>query len=164
MQFLAGMTGRSGDLLDQLTPLCVEIDAQNHWVGEPAPLQTVGGPGGSPIRAVCPRDTVILGFSGDAREHVIKVKLICVPPIWNGSSPGAELRFGEAQTEGESSAGHVCSAGRLVAGVRGAAQQFINRFGVLCAAFLDRPLPAPRPPVADQPLNGVRPKVFVPPR
>ena len=74
-QFVVGLAGRAGEVIDRVAPLCVGFDRQNHWVGEPAEGEGAGGKGGGPFKAVCPRDTTVTGFSGVASEFVINLRL-----------------------------------------------------------------------------------------
>lgn len=142
-QFVVGLAGRAGEVMDRVAPLCVGFDRQNHWVGEPTEGEGAGGKGGGPFRAVCPRDTRVTGFSGVASEFVINLRLLCSLPHRPTESAAVLPPVG-AHPELGATAGWTCRDLRLSASIRGAASQFVNRFGLGCdAAYLgDTPLPA----------------------
>ena len=163
-QFVVGLAGRAGEVMDRVAPLCVGFDRQNHWVGEPTEGEGAGGNGGGPFRAVCPRDTTVTGFSGVASEFVINLRLLCSLPH-RPTEAAAVLPPVGAHPELGATAGVTCRDLRRSASIRGAAGQFVNRFGLGCdASYLgDTPPPAPLS-VGEQSPRDVPERVYVPPK
>jgi hypothetical protein len=166
-QFVVGLAGRAGEVMDRVAPLCVGFDRQNHWAGEPTEGDAVGGKDGVPFTALCPRDTAVTGFSGVGSEFVINLRLVCSFPQ-RPSETVAVLPPVGAHPELGATAGANCRGLALSASIRGAASQFINRFGLACdASYLgDTPLPAPPPPAGQGSLRGgaVPKPSYVPPK
>lgn len=56
---LVGMRGRAGAWLDQVALICRRFDPPNYTAGAQTTTGAVGGEGGTPVEAYCPRDSAI---------------------------------------------------------------------------------------------------------
>ena len=151
--FLVGVTGRAGDWLDQVAPVCATIDAAGRWKGVLRTGPATGGSGGGSFTTMCQEDSVVVGFSGYSLEYVFNIGLSCrhVGP------KGAERRTALPRLVGGaldigSSAGFDCATDHAANGIIGRSGLYVDRFGLACAGFIGSvPVPAaPRPPVGDR--------------
>src|SRR6185436_6191755 len=74
--FVVGLAGRTGDVIDRIAPMCVAFDRADRWIGEPVAGDGSGGPDGAPFTTVCPRDTLVTGFTAAAGEYVYNIRLV----------------------------------------------------------------------------------------
>jgi hypothetical protein len=87
-QMVVGFSGQSGGYMDQLDFICAPLNiggtSPNYTltVGTPsAPLQFLGGPGGSPFAAInCPAGQIAVGDTGRAGGFVDAFGLLCSTP------------------------------------------------------------------------------------
>lgn len=164
-QQVVGLAGRSGDLIDQLAPMCVAWTNETQWRGDPSPGRAIGGPGGNPFTTVCPRDTAVTGFSILSGEFLFNIRLTCQFPLRRAepvpSPPGAGAHLDVHSTAGASCKDNTAlNRGIIVYGER-----FVSRFALPCDnSFIGLPEQAPRPPLADQSVRSVPPRVFFPAR
>jgi hypothetical protein len=148
-RFVVGVTGRSGDWIDQVAPICVAIDGHGHWNGSPTTGPSVGGAGGGAFTMTCPRDSVVTGFYGYAQAYVINFGLVCQHDGANGPEGwrSAPALVG-GSLDVSSSAGGDCGAAHAADGIIGSAGAYVDRFGLSCAGYLvlvPAPVPAARP-------------------
>ena len=155
-QVLVGLTGRAGEWMDQVAPVCVTVHIAS-WVGTPRPGRATGGSGGGPFTSMCPRDSVVVGFSGYSLEYVFNIGLTCrhMGPKgveWKTASPtlvGGTLDIG-------STAGFFCPADHAAYGIIGRSGSYVDRFGLAFEGYIDSsPVPAPAPaPAPPRPRVG----------
>jgi hypothetical protein len=75
---LVGLTGRSGDRIDQVAGLCANVDPISlRWIGDPFPTNQFGGNGGSPYTLLCNRDEVLIGLDGQVATVVANLNITC---------------------------------------------------------------------------------------
>jgi hypothetical protein len=155
--FLVGVTGRAGDFLDQVEPICATIDARGRWRGVLRTGPATGGSGGRSFTTLCQDNGVVVGFSGYAHKYVFNISLSCRRTGPNGVERRIALpvRVGGALNIG-STAGFDCGADRAAHGLVGGSGIYIDRIGLACAGFIGAvPTPA-RPPLADRPVAKTR--------
>ncbi len=145
-RFVVGLTGRSGDWMDQVAPVCVKVDVDGHWTEAPSARPATGGSGGGPFTTMCPRDFVVTGYYGYSGKYVFNLGLTCRQDGLNGSrwaSPSPVLVGGNLGVT--SSAGGNCGASYAASAIIGSSGIYVDRFGLDCALKLGRPILAPEP-------------------
>ena len=146
-RFVVGLTGRAGDWMDQVAPICVKIDGYGHWTEAPSPRPSAGGSGGGAFTTLCPRDTVVTGYYGYAQKYVINIGLTCRSDGPDGTTFKPTIPALVGGSLGVStSQGGGCGNGNAANGIIGRAGVYVDRFGLSCAGYLVAP-----PPVASQP-------------
>jgi hypothetical protein len=133
--FLVGMTGRAGNLMDQVAPVCAPADLSGRWTGPPSTGQAAGGSGGGPFTTMCPQDSFVVGFSGYADKFVFNIALWCRHKGPNSvdfrrASPRV---VGGALSTGSTSV-FSCPAESTAHGIVGRSGVFVDRIGLACVA------------------------------
>jgi hypothetical protein len=157
-QMLVGVAGRSGTVIDQIAPVCVAFDRHDRWIGEPVVGGAEGGKGGGPFMTVCPRNTLVTGFTSVGGEFVVNIRLQCQFPLRRGEAVPPPPPVGGSLHLG-SNAGAQCRDRQVASGIRGMASHFVNRFGISCnVSYLEPPQKAlPRP-------GEIPGKIYYPPK
>lgn len=161
-RYLVGLTGRSGSVIDQAAPICVRV-VGSRWAGSPEVRPSVGGAGGVAFTTLCPKDSIVTGFSGHATHLVVNLALVCRrdgggEPQW---LPAVPARVG-GSLDVASSNGGGCGPGKAADGIVGGAGLYLDRFGLSCAGYLPPP-PAPEPQTSGIGIEdtiGVQPCAF----
>ncbi|KRG68868.1 hypothetical protein ABB29_10350 [Pseudoxanthomonas dokdonensis] len=78
-EVLAGVHGTSIQVLSQIGPRCVRVDAAGNWQGQPGNRQVAGLPAGSGFETSCPRNQAVVGMAGRSGALVDQVQLECAP-------------------------------------------------------------------------------------
>ncbi|MES2664254.1 MAG: galactose oxidase-like domain-containing protein [Pseudomonadota bacterium] len=146
-QVLAGIAGRSGVAIDQISAYCVNINTLGQWVGDPVPKGgSYGGSGGGPFINLCPRNYGVVGYTGDRTVDestnplfnlVASIRLQCqkLTSINSVSGPVITLpRQGVIQNEVVS---HYCPKRSPAQGIRGNYDNYVNQYGLLCRETSD---------------------------
>ena len=93
---LAGLGIRSGAAIDQVSALCVAVNDQGRWLGEPyvGSGESYGGGGGGPSRNVCPRNQAVvnvLASTGAGRyANVVGYLEVRCQPLTSTSAIGGQ--------------------------------------------------------------------------
>ncbi|MBO9558069.1 MAG: hypothetical protein J7515_05720 [Caulobacter sp.] len=163
--FLIGVTGRTGDWIDAIMPICARYDPSTKTLGRVYTMDSHGGGGGSPNSATCPDGMVVKGMDvgkiDNGGQVLVKyVRLQCqrVPIDPDGPSFQKADFFGIETLEGHPDT-LTCPDFEAGSGLWGASGDYVDRLGLYCqgAPFdLGRPVPAPSPAPKD--TASVRPK------
>lgn len=163
--FMIGVTGRTGDWVDAIMPICARYDPATKTVGRVYTLGQHGGAGGSPNGASCPNGMVVKGLEigkiDNGGQVLVKyVRLYCqaVPLTTDGRPFSPGRYFGAAGPGGTAdSATLTCPEFEAASGLSGASGDYVDRLGVYCqgAPFhLGTPVPGPDPRVKDSTTAG----------
>jgi hypothetical protein len=146
MPNLVGLSGRFGEWIDAVAPLCVATEASGRWHGQDAlePLGSrVGGDGGHPDSVVCPAGTFVLAWTAfttrSQPDYVVGIELWCGTPTPNGAvatlwTSSAELAFNDALKVADVSCG-VSETGIALTGTGIAVYSgiYVDRIALVCA-------------------------------
>jgi hypothetical protein len=144
-RYVVGLTGRSGDWMDQVAPICVKIDGHGRWVGSPTVGPSAGGSGGVAFTMQCPRDSVVTSYYGYSQEYVINIGLTCRHDGPNGAEWRTPVPAQVGNLSVSSSEGGGCGQGQAADAIIGGAWSYVDRFGLSCAGYLVMPPPDPAP-------------------
>jgi len=156
-RFLVGLSGRAGNWMDHVAPICVRM-MNGRWIEAPSFRNGVGGPGGGPFTTMCPPDSVVTDYYGYALEYVYNIALLCRHDGPNGSDrlPSVPAAVGGTLDVATSASGG-CGTGAAADGIIGGAGLYVDRFGLSCGTYLGR---ASEPVV---PKLSAEQKVLLPP-
>jgi hypothetical protein len=163
---LAGLSGRAGDDLDALRPVCAELnadgsrgrftEAETVRGGQPV-SGNVGGGGGAPVEAVCPDAVPFVRQMGALPERKLVGKLFIqcgpmagpIPPVEQNSNT---FTFGEVGSETlvPTYRPMTCPSGAAYAGIHGRAGEWIDAIGNICRRI--EPVPPPPTLSRDAPI------------
>ena len=150
--YIIGISGRTGDWIDAIQPICARWNSGPEAFGPPVKGSTAGGSGGGPATLMCPAGMVVRGWeiakvqAGDA--VVVKyVRPQCESVVRGGGSiPG---RFGgDGDAAPSDRMGYKCPEGQFANGIYGTSGAFVDRAGLWCEAPsgpLGRPVPYQEP-------------------
>jgi hypothetical protein len=146
-EVLVGLTGRIGDIVDQIQIVCASIHIKAKGKPGAAPAirgEPVGGTGGWPAQMNCPESQAIFGFKiglntspDDAQwAHVRTIGLTCGAPDPAARSGAMENRtFGPATPSPVYLADLQCPPHAPVAlGIHGRATSYLKAFGLICGS------------------------------
>jgi hypothetical protein len=158
-RFLVGLTGRAGDWIDQVAPICTTVYG-TRWAETPTTEQAVGGRGGGPFTTMCPKDTVVSAVGGLAGDFVVSIELNCKVPGSSNSVSAQPEKVGGGKTS--STRGSFCSGnedlnGELANGIFGRAGAYVDQLGLTCGT-VRTPVPhplkkPPRKPIETEPVE-----------
>jgi YVTN family beta-propeller protein len=130
---LVGVTGRSGTLIDQISPLCVRLDSTGHWIGSPVARGSAGGNGGSAFTRTCARDWAVTGFRGRGSQYLDQLDIECKALTSTGKVTGAGTFLGPNGGSGGTAQGpYGCGTGNPAFSIHGTAGTFVDGFGIQC--------------------------------
>lgn len=78
-EVMAGVYGKAGTVVDQIGPLCIQVDPLGRWIGDPAEGKAAGGNGGARFALVCPVNSSVSGFQGRASMLIDQLRIKCGP-------------------------------------------------------------------------------------
>jgi len=152
--FMIGITGRTGDWIDAVMPICARYDPGARTLGGVYTLNPHGGGGGSPNSVTCPEGMVVKGMEigkiDNGGQLLVKyVRLQCQrvpigpegPRVQKADFFGIETLHGEGYPDVL-----TCPDFEAGSGLSGASGDYVDRLGLYCqgAPFvLGRPVPAP---------------------
>lgn len=152
---LAGISGRAGTLIDQVTALCVEVDDSGSWVGEPtATGESKGGGGGAAFAQICDAGHAVVGFTGGTETGYSGYLQTHCRKLTDSTGSAGELQtltgvggpFGRTPRL-------LCADGAVAMGMYGTSGALVDSFGLNC---LENPGQAGRwSNVIDWPLIAV---------
>lgn len=136
--YMVGISGKSGEWIDALAPICAPWDADRHAFGPIVHAKQLGGSGGSVAIVMCPVSMAITGWEiariDNGGETVVR-----------GVSPQCEritaiegdfARPGRLGPDGshdpKDNASYLCSPGWLANGINGASGKYIDSAGLSC--------------------------------
>ena len=142
-QVLAGLKGSADGVIGGVAPLCVDVDLNGAWSGEPLASATVHGGGGSaPFERVCPSGSALVDFEGGTSFDVwstgvvgslgARCRSLADPTTVEG--PAVALPRAGAATGDEALRG--CGEGSVATGIHGRAGAVVDALGLIC---LERP-------------------------
>lgn len=157
--FMIGVTGRTGDWIDAIMPICTRYDRDTKTLSAPYTLNQHGGTGGSPNSAHCAPGMVVKGLEIDKIDNggqilVKYVRLLCQTlPIPPGDRHVLTAEFFGVETSPYSnhSVTLTCPEFEAASGLSGASGDYVDRLGLYCqsAPFdMGRPVVPPRAPRA----------------
>ena len=171
-EFLVGLEGRTGQIVDGISPICASWNAIHSsttqpQTGTPHVLQHFGGPGGNKVaRFVCPEGSALGGWwiSDSRGEQPTVVGYIADQQCRSIARPtqvvpSNRVSFGSPQSKGLINYGWItCQPGQVAYGLFGGSGVFLDRVGLLCTTPQveilkpppfpgnTRPSPPPSPP------------------
>ena len=158
--YIAGLTGRVGDWIDQVSMQCAHWNAQAQHL-EPTsttPMPIGESHGGGGATAYCPSGSVVRSMSVMTLQSdnrlVSNLSLICHPVERNDAE--TDVEFGGHGASGAGLAGGTlipwvalaCPPKELAVGLFGRAGLFVDAIGLVCG-------PAPKSPISAGALGGV---------
>jgi hypothetical protein len=163
--FMIGLTGRTGDWIDAIMPICARYDLATKTLGAPYTLSQHGGGGGSPNSAHCANGMVVKGLEidkvdNDGQVLVKYVRLLCQDlPIKAGDPRVITAEFFGVETSPyyNHSVTLTCPDFEAGYGLSGASGDYVDRIGLYCRgapASLGRPVPARVPQAKDSTTAG----------
>ncbi len=78
-EFMVGATGTTGWYVDEITVFCAPFGPDGLRASAPAPLATVGAPGGEGYQQMCADGSVVTAISGTSAAYVDSIALTCAP-------------------------------------------------------------------------------------
>jgi hypothetical protein len=139
MPNMVGVSGRFGEWIDAIAPLCVATEASGRWRGQEAlePMDTrAGGFGGHEDSVVCPAGTFVLAWEAfttrSQPDYVVGMKLWCGTPgpgavatLW---TPSAESAFNDALNVADVTCRNGIGVGLYVY-----SGSYVDRIALVCA-------------------------------
>lgn len=156
--YLVGLSGRSGNWVDAIAPMCARWDAGARAFLPPGIGPSKGGPGGAPTQVACGPTAAITSLFVEQAANDQKTVGLLTPScatVLTGKRSAVVTptgRFGKSQSEltpsdpnigtsavpyYDSSALPNCGKGDIAVGIYGGAGKYLDRIGLICA-------PAPR--------------------
>lgn len=132
-QFLVGLSGRSGQWVDQISITCAPLDVNGSTAGTPFNGPTRGGNGGGPYAKTCLPGHIITGVTimmTDQNEHVRLLIFNCQSTT---TSSRNNLDVGNAPFFPENY--QICPTGQAVNGIQGRSDAYVNAVGMICGAI-----------------------------
>ncbi|OED44199.1 hypothetical protein AB833_02250 [Chromatiales bacterium (ex Bugula neritina AB1)] len=152
---LAGISGRAGSLIDQVTALCVSVDDDGSWIDSPARTgQSRGGGGGTAFNQTCPADHGVVGFTGGTENGVSgHLQLHCRRLVDNNSTAGTLQSLADVGGRIGMTPRLLCADQAVAKGIYGKSGGLVNSFGLNC---IENPASAGRwSNVIDWPLIAI---------
>ncbi len=133
-QVLAGVAGRAGALIDQVSALCVDVDDSGNWVGTPQQKgPAYGGGGGSAFTQRCPLNHGVTGFTANMQRNLTGYLQIHCRSLTDSNNASGELTaLNAVGTAGGISPKILCADQAVAKGIYGAANSLVGRFGLTC--------------------------------
>lgn len=158
--FMIGVTGRTGDWVDAIMPICARYDPNTKTLGGVYTLNPHGGGGGSPNSATCAAGMVVKGLEvgtiDNGGQVLVKyVRLHCqyVPIGPEGPRVLQAEFFGFENAPGQNYPAMLsCPDFQAASGLSGASGDYVDRVGLYCQGApvnLGSPVPAPGPRAKD---------------
>jgi hypothetical protein len=169
--FMIGVTGRTGDWIDAIMPICARYDRNSKSLIGAYTLSAHGGEGGSPNRATCSSGMVVKGLEigkidNDGQVLVKYVRLHCqyLPIGPEGPRTLQAEFFGveSAPNRNNNAAMLTCPDFEAASGLSGASGDYVDRLGIYCQGApveLGRPVPAPGPKAKESITATPRPSL-----
>ena len=163
--FMIGVTGRTGDWIDAIMPICARYDRNTKTLGGVYTLNQHGGTGGSPNSATCPSGMVVKGLEigkiDNGGQVLVKyVRLHCQDlPIGPGGPHVLQAEFFGIENPHGSNYPDMLACPDFQAGygLSGASGDYVDRVGLYCQGApvnLGKPVPAPGPRPKDSTTAG----------
>ena len=150
-QFLVGLNGRSGSVIDQISITCAPVDAGG-LTGTQINGPTRGGNGGSAYTKACAPAEIITGvgiWMTDLNTHIQLLIFNCKSTT---TASRHNLDVGSAPFFPDIY--QTCPTGEAVIGIQGRSDVYVNAVGMICGAL---PVATQPPPVV-QACPGVTPE------
>lgn len=152
---LAGVAGRAGSLIDQITALCVSVDDNGNWIDTPAATgQSYGSGGGTAFTSTCAANHGVVGFTGGTENNITGyLQLHCRKLVDNNSTSGGFLTLTGVAGQTGITPRLLCADGAIAKGLYGSAGSLVDSVGLNC---LENPANAGRwSNVIDWPLIAI---------
>jgi hypothetical protein len=168
--FMVGLTGRTGDWIDAVMPICARYDPSAKTLGGVYTLNAHGGGGGSPNSAHCASGMVVKGLEigkidNDGQVLVKYIRLDCqyLPIGPEGPRAFTAEFFGVESPPGSNYPTILtCPDFQAGSGISGASGDYVDRVGLYCQGApveLGKPVPAPVFRPRESTTAGPRPRL-----
>ena len=133
-QVLAGLAGRAGSLIDQISALCVDVDASGLWTSTPQPAGAArGGSGGTAFERMCPTNSALIGIEGAVDRSVVGSLVVHCRPLSARDGTSGEITA-LAASGGNYANPHTfaCAERGVATGIHGRSGSLVDQLGLTC--------------------------------
>jgi hypothetical protein len=138
---LIGIAGASGQWVDRVQGICMQVTSDGKWIGSETMTPTSGGSSGTPYSIRCATNSAVVALSGRAGQWVDKLQVHCKPLSFNGSVTGNMVLAGAAGGTGGSTGfgPNMCDDNRparalaVFAGGNVIVANTVDRIGLTCS-------------------------------
>jgi hypothetical protein len=137
---LIGITGGSGQWVDRVAGICVQVTNDGQWIGSETATPPSTGTSGTPFSIRCAANSAVAGLSGRAGSWLDRLQVHCRALSFAGTVKD-DLRLAGATGGSGGSTGYgpnVCDDDKPARGITGTAASMmgaalVGRIGLVCA-------------------------------
>ena len=138
---LIGVIGASGQWVDRVQGVCMQVTYDGKWIGSETTTPSSGGTSGTPYSIRCATNSAVVALSGRSGQWVDKLQVHCKPLSFNGTVTGSMVLAGAAGgTGGTTGFGpNVCDQDRparalaIFGGGNVVVASTVDRVGLTCS-------------------------------
>jgi hypothetical protein len=138
---LIGVSGASGQWVDRVQGICMQVTYDGKWVGGETTTPSSGGTSGTSFSIRCATNSAVVALSGRSGQWVDKLQVHCKPLSFNGTVTGSMVLAGAAGgTGGTTGFGpNVCDQDRparalaIFGGGNVVVASTVDRVGLTCS-------------------------------